>query len=64
MNDQVMDRLLYLMNRDWGDAFAVYADLLRIALPVVFTFCACSLLVNLVLGAFTKGKIKWFGGGN
>lgn len=63
MSTEVIDYLQYMIREEWGSAFQVYADLLEIALPIMFTFAACSLLVNLVFTAFTKGKIKWFGGG-
>lgn len=63
MNTEVISYLEYLMREEWGNAFNVYANILSIALPIMFTFAACNLLVNLVFTAFTKGKIRWFGGG-
>lgn len=62
MDNGVITALQAAISEEVGSAFAVYADLLSIALPVLFTFAASSLLVNLFLNAAFSGKIKWFGG--
>lgn len=62
MNGSILTDMQAIIAADMGNAFQVYADILALALPVLFTFGACSLLVNLVVNAAFRGKIKWFGG--
>lgn len=61
MNDLTLDVMREVIASEMGNAFEIYADILSIALPVLFTFGACGLLVNLVWNAAFKGKIQWWG---
>lgn len=37
---------------------AAYAEVLSIALPVALFFAGCNIIINTVIDAFTRGKLR------